>query len=231
LLINPLSFTQQLSGLTMSKSNYEPKNLKQRPYRKYLVVWAGLAVLVFVVGLVVGYLKTTEAPQPPSSAVETPAEKSREVILYFASADGQALVAETRDIAECQQDEDCLRDLVRALIAGSQGALAAILPAQVVLNDISVEGSLVNVDFSQELISAHPGGTQSELLTIYGLADTLAVNFPHLRQMRVLVDGTPVATLKGHVDLRQPINPDFSLVEEGLAPVGGILSLPVGEDE
>jgi hypothetical protein len=76
----------------------------------------------------------------------------------------------------------------------------------------------VNVDFSQELISAHPGGTQSELLTIYGLADTLAVNFPHLRQMRVLVDGVPVATLKGHVDLRQPISPDFSLVEEGMAP-------------
>jgi hypothetical protein len=40
------------------------------------------------------------------------------------------------------------------------------------------------------------------------------------------VEGTPVATLKGHVDLRQPINPDFSLVEEGslveedLAPTG-----------
>ena len=68
-------------------------------------------------------------------------------------------------------------------------------------------------------------------MTIYGLADTLAVNFPHLRQMRVLVDGAPIATLKGHVDLRQPIHPDFSLVEEGMAPVGGILSLPVGEKE
>ena len=215
----------------MPKSNYEPNNLKKRPYRKSLVVWGTLAVLVFVVGLVVGYLKTAEAPQPSPSVVETSAVTSREVILYFASVDGQSLVAETRDIAECQLDEDCLRDTVRALIAGSQGEFAAILPAQVTLNDVSVEGSLVNVDFSQELISAHPGGTQSELLTIYGLADTLAVNFPHLRQMRVLVDGAPVATLKGHVDLRQPINPDFSLVEEGMAPVGKILSLPAGGDE
>jgi hypothetical protein len=124
-----------------------------------------------------------------------------------------------------------LRDTVRALVAGSQDGFAAVLPAQVVLNDVSVEGSLVNVDFSQELISAHPGGTQSELLTIYALADTLTVNFPHLRQMRVLVDGAPIETLKGHVDLRQPINPDFSLVEEGMAPVGRILSLPVGGNE
>ncbi len=215
----------------MPKSNYEPNNLKKRPYRKYLIVWGALAVLVFAVGLLVGYLNTAVAPQPSPSAVEPSAVTTREVILYFASVDGQTLVAETRDIAECQQDEDCLRDTVRALIAGSQGGLAAILPVQVALNDASVEGSLVKVDFSQELISAHPGGTQSELLTIYGLADTLAVNFPHLRQMRVLVDGAPVATLKGHVDLRQPINPDFSLVEEGMAPVGIILSLPAGGDE
>lgn len=215
----------------MPKSNYEPNNLKKRPYRKYLVIWGALAVLVFVVGLLVGYLKTTEAPQPLPAAVENPAVTTREVILYFASADGQSLIAETRDIAECQQDEDCLRDTVKALISGSQGEFAAILPAQVVLNDVSVEGSLVTVDFSPELISAHPGGTQSELLTVYGLANTFAVNYPHLRQMRVLVDGAPVATLKGHVDLRQPINPDFSLVEEGMVPVGRILSLPAGGDE
>jgi spore germination protein GerM len=215
----------------MPKSNYESNNLKKLSYRKPLVVWGALAVLVFVVGLVVGYLNTAEAPQPPPSVVETSAVTTREVILYFASVDGQSLVAETRDIAECQQDEDCLRDTVRALIAGSQGEFAAILPAQVALNDVSVEGSLVNVDFSQELISAHPGGTQSELLTIYGLADTLAVNFPHLRQMRVLVDGAPVATLKGHVDLRQPINPDFSLVEEGMSPVGRIISFPAGGEQ
>ena len=215
----------------MSKSNYKPNNLKKRSYRKSLILWGALVVLVFVVGLVVGYLKTAEAPQPPPSVVETSVEKAREVILYFASVDGQALVAETRDIAACEQDEDCLRGTVRALIAGSQQELAAILPPQVVLNDVSVEGSLVNVDFSQELVSAHPGGTQSELLTIYGLVDTLAVNFPHLRQMRVLVDGAPVATLKGHVDLRQPINPDFSLVKEGMAPVGTILSLPAGGGE
>jgi spore germination protein GerM len=215
----------------MPKSNYEPNNVKKRSYRKYFVIWGAVAVLVFIVGLVVGYLKTADTPQPPSSAKESSVVASREVILYFSAVDGQSLVAETRDIAECQRDEDCLRDTVKALIAGPQGELAAILPAQVVLHGVSVEGSLVSVDFSEDLVSAHPGGTQSELLTIYGLADTLTVNFPHLRQMRVLVDGEPVATLKGHVDLRQPINPDFSLVEEGMAPVGRILSLPAGEDE
>ncbi len=215
----------------MSRSRDEANHVKKRSLRKHALGWGALALLVFCVGLVIGYLNIQDPAQPSPSAVETSPVLIREVILYFASVDGQNLVAETRTIPECTQDEDCLRDTVKALIAGPQGELAAILPAQVTLHAVTVEGSLVKVDFSQDLIAAHPGGTQSELLTIYGLADTLAVNFPHLRQLRVLVDGVQVATLKGHVDLRQPINPDFSLVEEGLAPVGKMLSLPVGGSE
>ena len=203
----------------MTKSYHKPpKSLK--PWRKRLLLFGVLVVLVFCVGLVVGYFKPQTTSSVAPVAVDSSSQLTRDVVLYFASPDGQKLVAEARSITECQRDEDCLRDTVQALIAGPQSGLAPILPAQVTLRGVTVVDSLVNVDFSQELIAAHPGGTQSELLTIYGLADTLVENFPHLRQVQVLVEGTPVATLKGHVDLRQPINPDFSLVEEGLAPIG-----------
>ena len=210
----------------MPKSSHEPRKSSQKPWRRRLLLWGALAVLLFCVGLVVGYLKTGEAPHPEPVAVETSSQSTREVILYFSSVDGRTLVAETRTINECQLEEDCLRDTVQALIAGPEGSLAPILPEEVELLGVAVSDSLVSIDFSQKLIAAHPGGTQSELLTIYGLADTLAVNFPHLRQVQILVEGAPAATLKGHVDLRQPINPDFSLVEEGslveeeLAPTG-----------
>ena len=206
----------------MPKSYHQPRKSQQNPWRKRLILFSGLVVLVFCVGLVVGYLKPRQdAPTAPVTT-ETSSQLSREVVLYFASSDGQTLVAETRTINECQIDEDCLRDTILALISGPESGLVPILPASVMLRSVTVVDSLVNVDFSQELIAAHPGGTQSELLTVYGLADTLTVNFPHLRQVQVLVEGAPVPTLKGHVDLRQPINPDFSLVEEGLAPVGNV---------
>jgi len=164
-------------------------------------------------------------------ATDTASHLSREVVLYFASSDGQTLIAETRAIKECQLDEDCLRDTILALISGPESGLVPILPASVVLRGVTVVDSLVNVDFSEELIAAHPGGTQSELLTVYGLADTLTVNFPHLRQVQILVEGSPVSTLKGHVDLRQPIYPDFTLVEEGLVPVGNLTNLPAERKE
>ncbi len=204
------------------KSNHEPhksqQKPQQKPLRKRLILWGALVVLLVCVGLLVGYFKTSEARRTAPVVVETSSQLTREVILYFASVDGRTLVAETREISECQLEEDCLSDTVRALIAGPETGLAPILPAEAELHGIAVTDSLVSVDFSKELIAAHPGGTQSELLTIYGLADTLAVNFPHLRQVQILVEGTPAATLKGHVDLRQPINPDFSLVEEEQVP-------------
>jgi spore germination protein GerM len=194
---------------------HEPHKSQQKPRSKRLILWSALVVLLVCVGLLVSYFKTSEAPHKAPVVVETPSQQIREVILYFASVDGRTLVAETRKISECQLEKDCLSDTVRALIDGPESNLAPILPAEVELLGLAVTDSLVSIDFSQELIAAHPGGTQSELLTIYGLVDTLAVNFPHLRQVQILVEGTPAATLKGHVDLRQPINPDFSLTEEG----------------
>jgi spore germination protein GerM len=215
----------------MPKTYNNPRKSNHKPWRKRVVLWGGLVVLLFCVGLVVGYLNLRQIPGVPPVAVEKLSPLNRDVVLYFSSVDGRMLVAETRKISECQRDEDCMRDTVQALIAGPESSLVPILPARVELHGVTVAGSLVSVDFSRQLIAMHPGGTQSELLTIYGLADTLAVNFPHLRQMQILIDGTPVTTLKGHVDLRQPVNPDFSLVQKGVAPVGKMINLPAGRDE
>lgn len=215
----------------MPKPYHQSHRAQQRPWRNRLILFGCLVALVFCAGLVVGYLKTRTAPQVEPVVVDSLSQATRDVLLYFASIDGQTLVAETRKISECQRDEDCLSDVVQALIDGPQSGLEPILSSQVVLRGMNIDGSLVSIDFSQEMVSSHPGGTQSELLTIYGLVDTLAVNFPHLRQVQFLVEGTPVTTLKGHIDLRQPINPDFSLIEEGEAPAGTMTDLPAGSEE
>ena len=198
---------------------------QRKPLGQRLLPWLILVLILFIVGLVVGILQPGKTPEGPPPAAETTTPSTRDVILYFASSDGQNLVAEPRLINDCDHEEACLRDTVQALIDGPQGDLVAILPQRARLRDLAIADSLARIDFSQDLIAAHPGGTQSELLTVYGLVDTLTVNFPHLRQVQILVEGVAVPTLKGHVDLRQPVYPDFSLVEEGAAPVGQIESL------
>jgi spore germination protein GerM len=215
----------------MPNPYHAPRKSQRRQWLTSPILWGSLVALIFCFGLYFGYFQPGQTPQVEPVTEEPTTQPTREIILYFASGDGQKLMAENRLIDECQSELECLNSTINALLEGPHGDLVPILPAQAALRDATITGNLVAVDFSQELIAAHPGGTQSELLTVYGLADTVAVNFPHLRQLQVLVEGRPVATLKGHVDLRQPVNPDFSLVDEGVAPAGRMDAMPAGRDE
>lgn len=166
-------------------------------------------------------------PQPVASVAQ------REVLLYFAVPDAAVLEAEGREIADCRVEQDCLRGTVQALIDGPQGNLAPVLPAQTILRQVTVEGDLVIVDFSRDFVNSHPGGSLSELLTVYSLVDSLAVNYPYVRQLRILVDGEPLQTIKGHVDLRSPVSADFSFTRSteptGAFPLDLIEAGPDGD--
>lgn len=187
-----------------------------------LIIWAFVLVLLVFGGLLARKFLIAPVPAPPAEAQR----QLRTVTLYFAAADGTGLVAEAREIADCLDEANCLNATVQALLNGPIGDLAPVFPPQATLRGITVNGSELQVDFSRALIDAHPGGSWGELLTVYALADTVAVNFPHLRQVRILVEGAAVETLKGHVDLRQPVNPDFTLVLK--APAAEPAAAPVG---
>lgn len=204
-----------------------PDTRYPRPPRRdrRLIIWAFVLVLLVFGGLLSRKFLIAPTPAPPAEAQR----QLRTVTLYFAAADGTGLVAEAREIADCLDETNCLNATVQALLNGPVGKLAPVFPPQATLRGIAVNGSEVQVDFSRTLIDAHPGGSWGELLTVYALADTVAVNFPHLRQVRILVEGAAVETLKGHVDLRQPVNPDFTLVLK--TPAAEPAAVPVGRPQ
>ena len=143
--------------------------------------------------------------QMPIASVDT----ERDITLYFASADATQLISAT-DRFSCVDEQDCLRKMVEALIAGPVTDGLPVIPARTRLNSVLIEEDLAILDFDAQLAEGHPGGSQSELLTVYSLANSVAVNFPHLRQVKITIDGAAVDTLKGHVDLRRPLLADFS---------------------
>ncbi|GAB4178182.1 MAG: hypothetical protein Kow00100_20210 [Geothermobacteraceae bacterium] len=160
-------------------------------------------------------LQPTEAPLAQAPTEPQPALEERDVLLYFAAADGLTLGSVSAQVSGCNEDVDCMRGLLALLAAGPPAGrddLAPVLPAGTRVLEVGLDEDVALVDFSRELVAAHPGGSRSELLTAYAVADTLAVNFPWLRQVRIKVEGVPVDTLKGHVDLRLPVTPDFRLV-------------------
>lgn len=192
------------------------------PFKDRILLLAFLVVLV-VFGVLLARKYMIAPPQaPPPTAATQPPQQLRDVILYFGAQDGTHLVAEGREIEDCMNDADCLKETVRALVNGPVGDLVPLFPSHTVVRNVTEKGETAEVDFNRDLISGFPAGSSTELLTVYGLADTLAANFPHIRRVRILVDGHPVNTLKGHVDLRQPVQADFDYTRsrEGQKPSG-----------
>jgi spore germination protein GerM len=187
--------------------------------RDRLLLIAFLLVLLVFGALVLRmYRLPTPASKSEAPVAQEESRRLREVLLYFGDANGVNLAAETREIEDCLEEADCIGSTVQALVNGPVRDLVPILPAHAVVRGVAVNGGTAVIDFSRELVTAHPGGSASELLTVYGLANTLAENFPHVRQVQILVEGEPVESLKGHVDLRGPIQADFSfsrLPDEG----------------
>ena len=180
----------------------------KNPFRDRLLLLAFLIVLLVFGLLVARKILISQPPPEEVPVVEQAPGTLREIILYFGAPDGNRLIAEAREV-ECLEEIDCLRETVQALINGPVGGLIPVIPPQTVLRDIRAEEGTAVVSLSRDLISGHPGGSLSELFTVYGLANTLAVNFPHIRQVRLLVDGEIVDTLKGHVGLREAVKADF----------------------
>ena len=192
---------------------------------RLLLIAFVLILLVF--GGLIGrkYWIKTHPAQPAAVEEGEQAGGLRDVVLYFGDTQGVVLLAETREISGCLEGQSCLEETLQALIDGPIGDLVPIVPGQTRLLAVAEQDGLATADFSRELVSGHPGGSVSELFTAYGLVNTLAENFPYIRQLRVLVEGAEVTTLKGHVDLRQPISADFRFTRqaEEVLPVEGMM--------
>ena len=187
-------------------------------YRLLLVVVVALVLVVAALALR-NYLAPSRTSAPPQPVEVEEPKVMREIMLYFAAPSADYLLPETREIEDCQEEEDCLRQAVQALIDGPTTSSVAVLPKQTVLRSIRVEGSLATVDFSGDLVSSHPGGSFSELMTVYGVANTLAANFPYIRQVQFLVDGQKRESLRGHVGIAEPVTADFRYSREPAAVV------------
>ncbi|WP_321390109.1 GerMN domain-containing protein [uncultured Desulfuromusa sp.] len=140
----------------------------------------------------------------------------RELQLYFVAPDGTFLVPEPYETSACDDDLGCIQDLLSGLIYGSSQNNLPVLPKETEVLAVDVENDIVRINFSRKLVDFHPGGSLTELLTIYSVANSLNENFPYLRQVQILVDGEVLQTLKGHVRIDQPIYADYSFSEPPL---------------
>jgi spore germination protein GerM len=156
---------------------------------------------------------TEEAPTG-SPAPETAGEVPRgHVQVYFPSAEGSGLVAEEREIFTTPASGDRIKQIVSDLLSGptDDRALAAVPPGTRLRQAYVVAGGTAYLDFSSELTRLG-GGSTTELLTVYAIIDSVVANVPEVKKVGLLVEGAPIETLNGHMDLRRPLAGDLSLI-------------------
>ena len=136
------------------------------------------------------------------------------VSVYFPSASGDGLVAERREIFATRTPGDRIKQIINDLIDGpaSSGSLRA-LPAGTQLRQVFVvEDGTAYLDFNAELADGMRGGSAHELYTVYAIVNSVILNVNGVRRVGLLVNGHPVDSLSGHLDLRRPLTADRSLV-------------------
>lgn len=136
------------------------------------------------------------------------------VTLYFPSASDDKLVGEPRDIVATGRPAERAAQIVSALIAGPQSAAGLpAVPAGTSLHRLWVrDDGTAYADFSDALTKGMSGGVSDEILTLYAIVDSLALNVPEIQRVAILIDGRERDTLGGHIDVRLPLPPDRSLV-------------------
>ena len=154
----------------------------------------------------------TTAPLPSPEPGEAPLAKAS-VTVWFPSAADATLVGETREIVDTKRAADRGTQILQALLDGPQGAGAlAAVPEGTTLRQLWVRADgTAYADFSTELTRGMSGGSEDELLAVYSIVDSLALNVPAIRRVGILVEGRERDTLSGHVDLRRPLPPDRKL--------------------
>lgn len=132
--------------------------------------------------------------------------KTMDVVLYFSDDQAQKLIKETRSVPET---DAVARITVEELMKGPEEGGVATIPTGTKLLGIVVEDGLAKVDFSEEFIDNHPGGSAGEEMTVYSIVDTLT-EISNIKRVKFLVEGVAIDTITGHMDVGQPIEREES---------------------
>ncbi len=135
--------------------------------------------------------------------------------LFYGSEDGQALVPVRREVPLAEGVVPQGREILTVQLQPAPAPYLSVLPAGTTLRAFYVtERGDAFVDLSAEVSTKHPGGSFTELLTIYAIVNAVTANLPTIQRVQILIDGKEAETLAGHVDLRRPLIRDVTLVRE-----------------
>ena len=130
----------------------------------------------------------------------------------------ERLIPVPRTVAAPATIDAQVRGAVQELIDWSGTEMLSPVAPESGIREVWVSrGGIAYIDFSRSFYDFSGGGSLSELHTVYGIVTTLTESFPEIFAVQFLIDGEPVESLAGHVDLSRPLTPseDWVLIDRG----------------
>jgi germination protein M len=183
--------------------------------RRDIIMYASLAGLL-VAGLIVlffvgpRWLTTPTENEAAAGGATADARKIHARVFYVAD-DGEHLAPVEQEVPFGEGTTEQAKRIVEAALLPPPASYLSPIPAGTKLKALFLTSrGEAYVDFSPELQKNHPGGTTSEILTVYAIVNTLTLNLPAISGVQILVDGKEVDTLAGHLDLRRPFEQNLA---------------------
>jgi germination protein M len=179
----------------------------------WFALWACCAVLLAAGWLGYRWWKQGRQPTPQVDLTRETAQARKVVTLCFSDEQAEFLVTETREVADRGSPSALAQAVVEELIRGPRSGLQPTIPPGTrLLGQVSCSQGTCTVDFSEEFVTRHPGGTSGEIMTVYSVVESLRASLPGVKAVQFLVEGKPRETLAGHLSLAFPVTSDPSLL-------------------
>ena len=186
--------------------------VRQYLYRSIVILIAAIAFCTMLL-IQPSLLPALDQTDESAPLLDSESSSKSVVHLYFSDKENSFLTAEERVFINTELQADFGKMIIEALIEGSEKGLVRTIPAGTKLRAFYVtKEGIAFVDLTDKVKDAHPGGVQSELLTIFSIVDSLVLNMPQVEAVKILINGNESMTLAGHVDLRFPLKANMLLI-------------------
>jgi len=133
--------------------------------------------------------------------------------LYFADESSDLLIKEFRSLSSVKSPEKMSEALIEELIKGPDAKGIRTLPEQTRLLSVDLlNDGLIVVDFSKEFTEFDPGGSSTEIITVYSIVNSLITNIKAVSRVRIIQEGETLDTIAGHIDCNKIFYADLKRV-------------------
>jgi hypothetical protein len=165
--------------------------------------------LALVLALAGGCRKKPAAEANQAAALYTGKEAKRKVLLTFPAKSQAGFVTVERQIYATASVVNQGKQVMALLMQGPsprESQAAAPFGPGAQYRELFLDGKgLAVLDLPAAALLPLPGGTSSEVATLYSVVRSLAASVPGVGRVQFLVDGQRIPSFHGHVDILDPL--------------------------